>query len=594
MSTTIKEKFSLRKISAHYWGYAKKYPFLVVILLLMPILGEVFDILPQYLLRDLINTIANVPAKNVSETIFSSLLGLFYMITGYKILQFLTFRCTAYASIALETKVMKKLSDDFFSYVHGHSIDFFQNRFVGSLVKQAGRYVDAFENILDQIIYSIIPLIAQFIIGQIVLTSIHWMFGLALAIWTFFFLLGSFWFAQKKSTYDINESISASKLSGHLADSLSNSTAVKVFAGFKHEEEVFHERTLDLSIQQKKKWYFGTIGDGFQGLTMIIMETIILWLALHLWREGLVTPGDIVLLIGASIGLFRRLWGLGRSIQKLYSSFTYCHEMLEILETPYAVQDSQNATELEIKKGEVCFKDITFGYGKNIILQNFVLTLKAGERVALVGHSGAGKSTLIKLLLRFNDPLKGSLQIDNQAINTVTQDSLHKAIAYVPQEPALFHRTIGENIAYAKPNATKEEIIEAAKRAHAHEFICTFPQGYDTFVGERGVKLSGGERQRIAIARAMLANAPILILDEATSSLDSESEKLIQDAFHTLMQGKTTLVVAHRLSTIMEMDRILVLEKGEIIEEGTHVKLLEQNGLYKKLWSIQSGGFIGE
>ena len=227
-------------------------------------------------------------------------------------------------------------------------------------------------------------------------------------------------------------------------------------------------------------------------------------------------------------------------------------------------------------------------------MQDFNLIIKPGERIGLVGHSGAGKSTITKLLLRFADALEGSIVIDNQDIKNVTQNDLRKVISYVPQEPILFHRSIKENIAYSKPDATKEEIIEVAKKAHAHEFIEKLPQGYDTLVGERGIKLSGGERQRVAIARAMLKDSPILMLDEATSSLDSISEHYIQDAFNELMKGKTTIVIAHRLSTIQKMDRIIVLDKGKIVEQGTHKELLELNGSYAELWNHQTGGFLEE
>ncbi|MDP3880958.1 MAG: ATP-binding cassette domain-containing protein, partial [bacterium] len=264
-----------------------------------------------------------------------------------------------------------------------------------------------------------------------------------------------------------------------------------------------------------------------------------------------------------------------------------------ILLMEHAVKDKRGAKELEVRKGEIIFKDTVFKYKEGIeVLSGFDLKIKAGERLAFVGPSGGGKSTIVKLLFRFHDLDKGEIKIDGQDISEVSQDSLRDNVSLVPQDPILFHRSLMENIRYARENASDGEVIEAAKQAHAHDFISSFPKGYDTLVGERGVKLSGGERQRVAIARAILKDAPILVLDEATSSLDSESEMFIQDALKKLMKGRTTIVVAHRLSTIMQMDRIVVIQNGDIIEEGKHEELVKaQQGTYQRLWEIQAGGF---
>jgi len=291
---------------------------------------------------------------------------------------------------------------------------------------------------------------------------------------------------------------------------------------------------------------------------------------------------------------FDRLVGINRELRGFYSALADGGEMVTILQTPHEIRDKRAARHLAIEKGVVWFDDVTFNFHKGTpILHQFNLTIDGGERIALVGPSGAGKSTVTKLLLRLYDVDNGSVKIDGQDIAGVTQDSLRDAIAFVPQEPILFHRTLMDNIRYGWRDATDEQVIEAAKKAHCHEFISRLPEGYNTFVGERGIKLSGGERQRVAIARAILKDAPILVLDEATSSLDSESEAYIQDALETLMRGKTVIVIAHRLSTIMKMDRIVVMEKGTIVAQGTHLQLINERGLYQKLWSIQAGGFIG-
>jgi ATP-binding cassette subfamily B protein len=272
---------------------------------------------------------------------------------------------------------------------------------------------------------------------------------------------------------------------------------------------------------------------------------------------------------------------------------TDMQEVINIFDTPVDIVDPKGPERLKIGQGHVVFKNVSFSYKDgNLILQNFNLDIAPGERIGLVGHSGAGKSTITKLLLRFVDITAGSIVIDGQNIKNITQNDLRSVVSYVPQESILFHRTIRENIAYGRPEATDEEIEDVAKKSFAHDFIIRFPKGYDTLVGERGIKLSGGERQRIAIARAMLKNSPILVLDEATSSLDSVSEKYIQDGFEELMKGKTTIVIAHRLSTISKMDKIVVLENGNIVEIGSHKELLEQGGVYAGLWNHQSGGFL--
>jgi ATP-binding cassette, subfamily B, bacterial len=284
---------------------------------------------------------------------------------------------------------------------------------------------------------------------------------------------------------------------------------------------------------------------------------------------------------------------MNRDLRKMNDAYSDAVEMVEILESPHEIQDVSNARQLRISKGAISFNNVSFHFhDEKAVFNNFSLHVGEGKKIALVGPSGAGKSTVTKLILRLFDVKSGSIEIDGQNIASVTQDSLRNAIAFVPQEPILFHRTLMENIRYGRRDATDAEVIEAAKKANCHDFITALPQGYDTYVGERGVKLSGGERQRVAIARAILKDAPILILDEATSSLDSESEVLIQDALSKLMSGKTVLVIAHRLSTIMKMDRIVALDGGAIVEQGTHQELLHKRGLYAGLWQHQAGGFI--
>jgi ATP-binding cassette subfamily B protein len=320
------------------------------------------------------------------------------------------------------------------------------------------------------------------------------------------------------------------------------------------------------------------------------MLTIALWG----WEGGNVTVGDFVLLQSFAVMIMDQIFFVGFAIRDFIEALTNSSEIVGILKQEVAIEDEKDAKLLRVKEGRVNFSHVHFGYNEKIILPDFDLEITPREKLAFVGASGAGKTTVIKLLLRFYDLKKGSIFVDGQDIRTVTQKSLRSVISLVPQEPFLFHRSLKENIAYGQKNVSMKAIIEAAKKARCHEFISKLSKGYDTLVGERGVKLSGGERQRIAIARAILADAPILVLDEATSSLDSESESQIQAALSELMKQKTVIVIAHRLSTIMQMDRIIVMEKGKIVDQGTHDLLLQKAGIYQKLWNIQAGGFMQE
>jgi len=327
---------------------------------------------------------------------------------------------------------------------------------------------------------------------------------------------------------------------------------------------------------------------------LFLFATLMFWRLVTQWGEGMVTTGEFVLVLALMTNITGTLLFIGRAFNATARTAGEMREGLEDIMVPYEIVDTKAASPVEVEGGQIEWRDVTFKFDELAVFENFNLTIKPKQKIGLVGSSGAGKSTFVSLLLRQHNILTGQILIDGQDISTITQDSLREAIALVPQEPSLFHRTIKENIAYGKPGATDNEIIEVAKKAEAHDFIMRLPLQYDTLVGERGVKLSGGQKQRVAIARAMLKNAPILILDEATSALDSTSERAIQKALHILMEGKTVIAIAHRLSTLREMDRIVVLDNGEITEDGNHDELLAKKGQYAELWAHQAGGFIIE
>jgi ATP-binding cassette subfamily B protein len=370
---------------------------------------------------------------------------------------------------------------------------------------------------------------------------------------------------------------------------------LKLFNGIYREVSQFGKLTADHRDARYTSWNLGWYSDSIQGLTIRALEIVVLIMAVRYWLQGVLTLGDFVLLRSYLSQLTEEVRSMGGNIRRIYEAIADANEMTQILLMPHEITDENRAATLIVPKGAIEFRNVQFSYlaGNKLVLQDFSLNTKSGERVGIVGPSGGGKSTILKLLVRLYDINSGAILIDHQDIAKVTQSSLHQNIAYVPQDPELFHRSLIDNIRYPKPWASDDEVIRAAKLAHCHEFISAFPLGYETLVGERGLKLSGGERQRVAIARAILMDAPILVLDEATSSLDSESEMYIQDSLAKLFVGRTVVAVAHRLSTIRKMDRIVVVKDGHIIEEGSHDLLVRlEDGIYQRLWNLQSTDLV--
>jgi len=390
--------------------------------------------------------------------------------------------------------------------------------------------------------------------------------------------------------YGLEDAASDSRLTGELADNVTNIAAVKTFARSAYENLRFGDVIQDRFRRRRVLWHLNTVGRVIQTILMMALECTFLWFMLQFWMASKITVGEIVMIQLFLTNIMRSLWEVGRFLQELYRAFSEAEEMTEIMLLEPEIQDREETIECKTSRGKIEFQNVGFSYAEasDSIFKDFDLKIKAGEKIGLVGESGAGKSTITKLLLRFSDVTAGKILIDGQDIRDLEQECLRSHIAYVPQEPMLFHRSILENIQYGDLEADRATIEGIAKQSNAHNFIMKTSEGYDTLVGERGVKLSGGERQRIAIAGAMLKNAPILILDEATSALDSKSESLIQQALERLMKNRTAIVIAHRLSTIQKMDRILVLDQGKIIEQGTHKELLAKGGKYAELWKHQS------
>lgn len=404
-------------------------------------------------------------------------------------------------------------------------------------------------------------------------------------------LLGS----RRMVTYNEREATASNKITGRLADMVTNIMAVKSF-GKETREQQDYLRDYLTSWRQRSLETMRNFLIVSTGYSMIIVLLNLSALVAAIWavEQDIISIAVVYLSVTYTFTVARQLWEMNSIMRSYNRVMGDANEMADILELKNDVIDQPDAKRLIVKHGDIVFDDMSFRHNQNDkpLFSSFNTRLKPGEKVGLIGPSGGGKSSLTKLLLRFSDIDSGEIRIDGQNIAHVSQQSLRESIAYVPQEPLMFHRSIAENIAYSDPSASLRQIKSVAKMAHAHDFIVELEDGYDTLVGERGVKLSGGQKQRVAIARAILKNAPILVLDEATSALDSESEVLIQQALQKLMENRTSIVIAHRLSTIQKMDRIFVLDQGAIVEEGTHKELIRQDGLYASLWSHQSGGFL--
>jgi ATP-binding cassette subfamily B protein len=420
-------------------------------------------------------------------------------------------------------------------------------------------------------------------------------FAFVFIIWASIYFYITWHLSKKGREYATVLAESKSTLSGKQVDSVSNITNVRLFAKREFEVRYVKKYTDDtVNKDRRLQWYLLKMRV-FQFLSMTAVLAAMLYLLIKARSQGTVTVGDFALILGLSARILDSLWNVANNFVRFAQEIGTCQQALTIINAPHDIVDLPDAKPLSFSKGNITFDNVTFNYQRNKnLFQNKQVEIEAGSKVGLVGFSGSGKTTFVNLILRFFEVESGCILIDGQDIAKVTQDSLHENISMIPQDTSLFHRSLMENIRYGRIDASDEEVIATSKRAHCHEFISQLAEGYDSLVGERGIKLSGGQRQRIAIARAMLKNAPILILDEATSALDSVTEKYIQAGLEALMQGHTTIVIAHRLSTLSEMDRILVFDKGHIIEDGTHKQLLRTKGHYARMWEMQAGGFLPE
>ncbi|MEY8839701.1 ABC transporter ATP-binding protein [Cribrihabitans sp. XS_ASV171] len=480
----------------------------------------------------------------------------------------------------------------------GQSVTFFDDDFAGRIAQKQMQTANAMAMVVSEVISAIVFSLASLVGALALLGAIHPLVVLPFALWLIVYFGLIRWYLPRIRNRSAARAGARAMVTGQVVDTITNIKTVKLFAHASQEDDAAREAMGDL---RERSLEFGFLSASFRLFLMTlagILPVILLGMTLWLWQRGAASTGDIVAAGAISIRIAQMTGWVSFTLMAIYSNVGEIENGMKTLAVRRRMDDSPDARELRVPEGEIAFDDVSFAYGRDVGgVEKIALTIHAGEKLGIVGASGAGKSTLVSLLLRLYEPESGRILIDGQDIATVSQDSLRRQISMVTQETAMFNRSAMDNILYGRPDARHEDVVAAAEKAEAHEFIHQLAdargrKGYDAHLGERGVKLSGGQRQRIALARAILKDGPILVLDEATSALDSEVEASIQTALHRVMEGKTVLAIAHRLSTLSEMDRIIVMDAGRIVETGTHDSLLAEDGLYAQFWRRQSGGFI--
>jgi len=491
----------------------------------------------------------------------------------------------------LRAEIRKSL----FSYLQHHSHRYFISHFAGSLASRIAEVSMSSMHALWTITFDFYPLVIKSLVALIILFYASGELALVLTLWLAIYIYVSYLLARRCRVYAQDFAEARSLVTGKVVDSVTNVMNAKMFARRQYEEDYLTDYlNHEVDHALRTYWYMEKLR-WFQFTAAMVLMVAMVGYALKIWSEGNMTVGEFSMVAGLAIMLIEAARGLSRSFLEFFEYLGNISDGVSIFVQPHEIIDKLDAPVLQVTRGEIAFDDVTFIYHEGLqVFEHLQVTIKPKQQVGLVGFSGSGKSTFVNLILRLFEAQGGAIRIDGQNILDVTQDSLRESVSMIPQDPQLFHRSLMENIRYGRLDATDDEVVDAAKKAHAHEFILQTEKRYESLVGERGVKLSGGQRQRIAIARAILKDSPILILDEATSALDSVTEKKIQLGLDNLMKGRTVVVVAHRLSTISHMDRILVFDQGKIIEDDSHQRLLQRDGHYAHLWNMQAGGFLPE
>ena len=583
---------ALRLVVQRYLRQVRARPWLAAVSLVLPGIGNIFvHFVPPLAIARLLALLAHDAQVSVGELAAPVALLAIAWLGGeaiWRVAGLLVSQLEYHAIGALYIEAM----DDLFA----KDVSFFHSNFAGALTKRALGYARRFEDVFDSFTFSIGGNLLPLAFALVVLAQFSgWLILVLISMLVIAFFCLRPLIRRRHQLVQIREAAS-NALAGHVADSITNAETVRAFAR-EREEAAIHSRNVhDFTAKMLRSWnYQNTRVDIATSPLYVLTNTAGLIVALAVGRGSGFAIEAVFLTFSYFAQTTRVMWEFNRIYRNLETSLTDAAQFTELLLEPPTIVDADPVVPFQPCDASVRFRSMRFAYpSRPPLFDGFDLTIEPGEKVGLVGRSGGGKTTLTRLLLRFGDPDAGTIEIGGQNIAIIAQSALRSSIATVPQEPAMFHRTIAENIRIGRPRATDAEVRRAAELAHAAEFIAALPAGYDTLVGERGIKLSGGQRQRIAIARAILKDAPILVLDEATSALDSESENHIQRALWTLMRDRTAIVIAHRLSTVRRMDRLIVLEDGAIVEHGRHDQLLARRGHYAALWEHQSGGFLQE
>lgn len=571
--------------------FARRYWIAFTVMLLANSIWALNESVFPYFIKVIVNTLHKFQGD--PSGVFTALTLPIVGIVGLWTLMEISVRVQGLISLRTMPRFRANIRKSLLAQVKQHSNEYFASHFAGSIANKISDLPRSSEIMISTFLFSFMSILMGFFIACFMMWQASHLFTLILLAWFCLHMGITLSTANYCNRLSKQHSEAVSTLSGKIVDTLSNILTVHLFARNAYEQEYFQQFQND-EIKQSRiaAWAVERVKMA-QGVLGILMIFAMVYTLIKGWIQGWVTLGDFAMITMLSFNMLGLIWFMSFQVTNFFREIGTAKAALDLIAIPPDIVDAPGAKPLVVTKGEIRLENISFAYAKqNVVFKNESVTIPGGQKVGLVGFSGAGKTTFVNLILRFYSLDRGRILIDGQDIAQTTQDSLREQIAMIPQDPTLFHRSLLENIRYGRLGATDEEVLTAAKHANCNEFIEAMTEGYETLVGERGIKLSGGQRQRIAIARAILKNAPILIMDEATSSLDSITETYIHESLKYLMQGRTTVVIAHRLSTLSAMNRILVFDNGKVIEEGTSQELLAQKGHYAKLWNMQANGFL--
>ena len=551
----------------------------------------VSSILTPYAVKAIMDGVAS----RAPGPVMQGLQGPLLFLAGLGLAEILFSRASGAALIIMGARLRQRATQELFTYLQYHSARFFSDNFAGALAHRVSETATSVSHTMRALLSDFWPIAVTFSVSSVLLIGVHSGLGLFVAGWVFIYVVSCYGLAVRCRVHAQNYAAARSLVNGKIADSVTNIVSSKLFARLDYERDYLNGYLeTEVKSAQRTFWYMEKVR-WFQFISAAVLKLGAVFYALELWNAGRISVGDFTMSVGLALLMINDARNLTRRFLEFFEYIGNVANGVKTIVRPHEIVDAEHARLLRVSEGRIEFQQVKFGYDPDRpVFENLSVVIEPGQRVGLVGFSGSGKSTFVSLALRNYEPQAGRILIDGVDIATVLQDSLHEQISLIPQDPSLFHRSFEENIGYGKLSADTAEIQAAARMAHADGFIAGMRKGYQTLVGERGVKLSGGQRQRIAIARVMLKDAPILILDEATSSLDSLTEKTIQENLDRAMGRKTVIAIAHRLSTIAHLDRILVFDQGRIVEDGSHQELLSRQGYYRRLWAMQAGGFLPE